>query len=139
MAKKMSNADYQALASFRYALRQFERMGEEAAASVGLTPQQHQALLAIRGFAEKRPILIGDLAERLQIRHHSAVGLVDRLIIQGLVERVRGDVDKRQKYISLTPKGTQLIDQLATAHRQELNRVSAQLGSLLDTFGTNGV
>jgi DNA-binding MarR family transcriptional regulator len=138
MAKKMTNADYQALASFRYALRQFERFSEEAAASVGLTPQQHQALLAIRGFPDRRPVLIGDLAERLQIRHHSAVGLVDRLIQQGLVERNRGDIDKRQKFVTLTPKGTQILDQLSSTHREELRRVSSNIDELMKALGKDG-
>lgn len=71
-------SDYEALAAFRYALRQFLRFSEDAAATEGLSPQQHQALLAIKGFPGRDSVTIGELAEKLQVRHNSAIGLVDR-------------------------------------------------------------
>src|SRR6185295_17692704 len=78
---------YQALAAFRHALRQFLRFSEAAAEAVGLTPRQYQALLAVKGMPRGRRATVGALAEQLQIRHHSAVGLVDRLVLQGLAAR----------------------------------------------------
>ena len=128
----MSKADYEALAAFRYALRQFLRFSEEAATSVGLTPQQHQALLAIKGFVGRDRATIGELAERLQIRHHSAVGLVDRLAALDLVTREHATDDRRQVYVALTARGAQVLEQLATAHREELRRIRPQLSLLLE-------
>lgn len=93
------------LATFRYALRQFLRFSETAARQAGITPQQHQAILAIAGFPDQDQITVSELAERLQIRHHSAVGLVDRLVVQDLVVREPGEADRREVYISLTPQG----------------------------------
>jgi DNA-binding MarR family transcriptional regulator len=93
---RLNQSDYEALAAFRYAVRQFQHFSEAAAESVGLTPQQHQALLAIKGFPEATPITISQLAERLQIRHHSAVGLIDRLVAQKFVIRKTSSQDRRQ-------------------------------------------
>ncbi len=128
---KISKADYEALAAFRYALRQFLRFSEEAAETVGLTPQQHQALLAIRGFPGRDQVTIGELAERLQIRHHSAVGLVDRLVAQKLLARESSGSDRRQVYVRLTPGGLNALEQLSAAHRAELRRIGPQLSQLL--------
>src|SRR5512136_2658147 len=97
-----SKEDYETLAEFRYAVRCFLRFSEDAAQSAGLTLQQHQALLFIIGYPGREQVTIGELAERLQIRHHSTVGLVDRLEEQGLVERTQNHEDKRQVFISLT-------------------------------------
>ena len=133
---KVSKADYEALAAFRYALRQFLRFSEEAAEAVGLTPQQHQALLAILGFPGRDQVTIGELAERLQIRHHSAVGLVDRLEAQNLVARQGAGNDRRQVYVTVTPHGLALLEQLAAAHRSELQRIGPQMSQLLTQLGT---
>src|SRR5512138_2279205 len=100
--KPISKQEYEALAAFRYAIRQFLRAREEAARKVGVTPQQQQALLAIKGFPGRDYASIGELAERLQIRHHSAVGLVDRLEAQGLIERRPPENDRRQVFVVLT-------------------------------------
>jgi DNA-binding MarR family transcriptional regulator len=127
MAKKTSKGEYEALATFRYVLRQFLRFSEEAASSVGLTPQQHQALLAIRGYPGRDSILIGELAERLQIRHHSVVGLIDRLVSLGLVAREQGTGDRRQVFVMLTDAGADLLERLSTAHRGELRRIGPQI------------
>src|SRR6476659_1509253 len=86
----VSQEEYETLAAFRYQLRQFLRFSEEAAKSVGLTPQQNQALLTIKGFPARDYVTIGELAEWLQIKHHSAVGLVNRLVAQDLVTRKAG-------------------------------------------------
>src|SRR5512141_1167992 len=100
-----SKADYEILAEFRYALRRFLRFSESAAQELGLTPQQHQALLAIKGFPGRERVTIGELAERLQIRHHSAVGLANRLEAEKLIERSATSEDRRKVFISLTAHG----------------------------------
>ncbi len=123
MRTPVTKTDYEHLAAFRYGLRVFLRFSEEAAKAVGLTPQQHQALLSIVGFPEREQITIGELAERLQIRPHSAVGLVDRLENQGLVERHPGQDDRRQVYIQLTDEGKDVLDRLVVAHQAELRRI----------------
>jgi DNA-binding MarR family transcriptional regulator len=120
------------LAAFRYALRQFLHFSETAAAALGLTPQQHQALLAIMGFPGRTQVTVGELADRLQIRHHSAVGLVDRLAALGLVQREPARTDRRQVYVGLTPRGTELLERLAVVHCDELQRLGPQLHALLD-------
>jgi DNA-binding MarR family transcriptional regulator len=139
MAKPRSKAasgshDFEALAAFRYALRQFLRFSEQAARGQGLTPQQHQALLAIRGFPGGR-ITIGELAERLQVRHHSAVGMVDRLTARGLASRAPDDDDRRKVHIVLSARGATSLAALAAVHRDELRRLGPQLKSLLDQMG----
>ncbi len=127
----ISKVEYEALAKFRYTLRRFLHFSEKAAEQAGLTPQQHQALLAIKGFPGREQITIGELAERLQIRHHSAVGLADRLERQGLIRRVQAQDDRRQVLISLTGNGTNLLEKLSATHREELRRLGPQLHSLL--------
>jgi DNA-binding MarR family transcriptional regulator len=128
---RLSKADYEALAGFRYALRLFLRFSEEAAQTAGLTPHQHQALLAIQGYPERDYVTIGELAERLQVRHHSAVGLVDRLVAQQLAVRQAGETDRRQVFVRLTPQGVRMLERLSAAHRAELRRVGPALAALL--------
>lgn len=132
MVRPISKKEYEMLATFRYALRQFLRFSETAARQAGITPQQHQAILAIAGSPDQDQITVSELAERLQIRHHSAVGLVDRLAAQDLVTREPGEADKREVYISLTPQGKDILAQLSAAHRQELRRIGPQLHLLLE-------
>lgn len=132
---KVNKTDYETLAAFRYALRQFLQFSEQAANAVGLTPQQHQALLAIKGFPGRDYVTIGELAERLRIRHHSAVGLVDRLAAQGWVSREAAQADRRQVYVTLTSKGLQLLEQLSATHREELRRIGPELSELLIRLG----
>lgn len=127
--------EYEALADFRYTLRQFLHFSEQAAEQAGLAPQQHQALLTIMGFPGREQITIGELAERLQIRHHSAVGLVDRLVAQGLAARQPSENDRRQVYVSLSEHGLALLAQLSAAHREELRRLAPQLRKLLEQIG----
>jgi DNA-binding MarR family transcriptional regulator len=128
---RVSQPEYETLAAFRYALRRFVRFSEEGAAAAGLTPRQHQALLAIKGFPGGDGVLVGDLAERLQIRHHSAVGLVDRLAAQGLVARQHAAEDRRRVLLSLTERGAELLERLAVMHREELRRIGPPLYELL--------
>ena len=126
-----SQEEVRALAEFRYTLRQFLRFSEDAANAAGISPQQHQALLAIRGFGGEEGISVGDLAERLQIRHHSAVGLVDRLVAHGIVVRAAASDDRRKVRLELTGEGQTILSRLSSAHRQELRRVGPTLRELL--------
>lgn len=132
MARAINKAEYEMLANFRYALRQFLRFSEMAARAGGITPQQHQALLTIAGFPGREQVTMSELAERLQIRHHSAVGLVDRMAGQGLVVRESGELDRREVYISLTSQGAAILAQLTTTHREELRRIGPQLNLLIE-------
>jgi DNA-binding MarR family transcriptional regulator len=130
-AKRVSDREYEMLASFRHTLRRFLSFSEDAAREVGLTPQQHQALLAIKGFHGRGELTIGELAEALQIKHHSAVGLVDRLVEQGLAGRAPGAADRRQVLVTLTTHGLDILSELTSAHRHELKRVGPELRALL--------
>src|SRR5215217_7085359 len=98
----LDDAEYRALAEFRFRLRQFLRFSEQAARATGLEPQQHQLLLAIKGGDACTPFTIGELAERLLLQHHSTVELVNRSALQGLVERQRDENDRRRVFIRLT-------------------------------------
>lgn len=135
--QKVKKAEYETLAALRYSLRQFLRFSEDAALAVGLRPQQHQALLAIKGFPGRDRILIGELAERLQIRHHSAVGLANRLVRNGLVRREQDVSDRRQAYLSLTKRGETLLEKLSTAHKEQLRRIGPHIESLLKELQGN--
>ena len=128
----LTPAHYEALAEFRDALRQFLRFSEDAAVTAGVTPQQHQALLAIKG-SRSRPT-IGELAERLQIKHHSAVGLANRLVSQGYARRMADRADRRQVHLALTARGEAVIEGLSTAHREQLRRLGPQLNRLLESL-----
>ncbi len=127
--------DYEVLAEFRYLLMRFAAFSEQAAHAAGLAPRQHQALLAIKGFPGGAEVTVGELAERLGIRHHSTVGLVDRLASRGYLVR-RGDPhDRRRTFLSLTASGEQALAGLSAAHRRELRRVAPLLKSLLGRLG----
>ncbi len=126
----LTKVEYEILSEFRYTLRRFLRFSEAAAGELGLTPQQHQALLAIKGFPDREKITVGELAERLQIRHHSAVGLADRLVAQHLIERSPAADDRRKVYLSLTAHGRSVIEKLSTLHHEELVRLLPQMRTL---------
>lgn len=130
----LTRADYERLAEFRYLLRQFLHFSEGAAEGADLTPQQHQALLALKGFGAAEPLTIGDLAERLGIKHHSAVGLVDRLLAKSLVKRETGTEDRRRIRLKLTPQAERLLARLSASHRDELQRIAPLLRTLLEHF-----
>jgi DNA-binding MarR family transcriptional regulator len=123
--------DYAALGEFRYRIRQFLHFSEEAARQAGLEPQQHQMLLAIRALSGPHAPTIGALAGHLFIRHHSAVGLIDRLEERGLVERVRSGEDRRAVVVRLTPAGERQLGALSMAHRDELGKSGPALVELL--------
>ena len=126
--------DYGALAEFRYQLRKFLAFSEDAAGKAGLTPQQYQALLAIKGFSAPDPVSMGDLARYLLIRHHSAVELVDRMARLGLLGRTVDDSDARRVRVKLTAKGEQKLRNLAKIHFEELRSASPALSGILRAF-----
>jgi DNA-binding MarR family transcriptional regulator len=125
--KPLSKSQYEMLAAFRYALRQFLHFSEEAAHAAGITPQQHQALLAIKGFPGRDCMTVGELAERLQLRHHSAVGLVDRLAAEKWVARAPSVKDRRQVFVRLTRRGQDVLERLSSAHTEQLKRMGPEL------------
>ena len=127
MGATINKADYEAMAQYRYAIRRFLRFSEEAARSAGLTPQQYQLLLAIKGYPGREHANISELAERMQLDHHSTVGLVDRTEERGLVQREQAHGDRRQVLVRLTPAGESLLGELAQVHREELSRMKEDL------------
>lgn len=127
----LSDRDYQALARFRHALRIFLRFSEEAARQAGVTPAQHQLLLAVRGFAGGAAPSTADVAEMLQQSHHSVVELIDRAEGAGLVTRSVDPADGRRRLIALTPEGQEVLAGLASAHRTELRRFRHEMDDLL--------
>jgi len=130
---RLTKGDYQALAGFRHALRQFLAFSEDAAAKAGLTAVQHQALLAIKGMPQgaKAQVSVGDLAEWLGVRHHSCVGLVDRLEALGLIRKRADPKDKRRVFLQLTARAERKLAALSAVHRHELRRRAGALGALL--------
>jgi DNA-binding MarR family transcriptional regulator len=129
---KPQAADYQALANFRYALRRFLEFSGSAAKSVGLTPQQHQAMLSIIGVPEGQAVTVGFLAERMLLKHHSTVELVDRLVELDLIARQPDAADRRKVLLALTPKGRRLLTKLSAAHIEELRRIRPVFADLLE-------
>ena len=130
-AARPDQADYEALAEFRYRLRRFLEFSQDRARAVGLTPRQHQALLAIRSFGGGRPATVGDLAERLRIRRHSAAELVDRLAEAGLVVRRHDPGDQRRVLLNLTARAEERLAGLSAAHLEELERMAPMLEQML--------
>jgi DNA-binding MarR family transcriptional regulator len=129
----LTDEDYVALAGFRHALRQFAAFSEQRAAEYALTPQQHQALLAIRGATG--PVSVGYLADQLILKPHSATGLAGRLEVLGLIARKPSSRDRRQSLLELTPKAMALLSQLSSAHRDEIKRIRPLLNTLLKRIG----
>lgn len=119
--------DYQALAEFRYQLRRFIHFSEESARRVGLEPQHHQLMLAVKAMPHSRAARIADLAERLQLQHHSVVELVSRLVARGFIEKVRGHEDRREVQVRLTTRGEGLLKQLTLRTRAELRLAAPAL------------
>ena len=115
------------MAEYRYAIRRFLRFSEEAARETGITPQQYQLMLAIKGYPGRDQASITELAERMQLDHHSAVGLIDRTEERGLVRREQDREDRRQVNIHVTAAGEALLRQLVHVHREELQRMTEDL------------
>ena len=120
MDKLLTPADYESLAELRYQIRRFLHFSEQAARKAGLKPRQHQLMLTLKGLPVGTRPRIGELAERLQIQHHSAVELVNRLAGGGYVRRHRGGEDRREVLLSLTPKGEKILRELSLHHKAEL-------------------
>lgn len=135
-SRRLSLEDYQLLAQFRYLLARFLAFSAQAAQAEGLAPRQHQALLAIKGFPGGAQATVGDLAERLGIRHHSAVGLVDRLVASAYLVRRVDREDRRRAILSLTARGEKALAALSAAHREELRRIAPLLEPLLSQLGS---
>jgi DNA-binding MarR family transcriptional regulator len=117
---EFTKADYEALLAFRSAIRRFLRFSEEGAHMAGITPQQHQLLLAVKGQPGRDWAFVGELAEALQVRHHAAVGLVDRCARAELVRRSTDPHDRRQVRVLLTERGEELLARLSQRNRSEL-------------------
>lgn len=130
----LNAADFRALADFRYQIRRFLHFSEEAARLEGLEPQQHQMMLAIRALDDGGGPDIGALAERLFIRHHSAVGLIDRLEERRLVKRTRTGPDRRRVCVKLSPAGERKLHRLSRAHHTELRNSGPRLVETLDAL-----
>lgn len=122
--------DYRRLLDLRTGLRQFLHWSEQQATAVGITPAQHQLLLAIRGHPRVDAPTIGEVADALLLRHHSAVGLVDRAVSAGLVDRRTDTVDHRIVRLRLTALGARRLRQLSDAHLEELRRLAPRIRSL---------
>jgi DNA-binding MarR family transcriptional regulator len=124
--------DYKALATFRYEIRRFLNFSEQAVRTQNLEPQQHQALLAIKGLPHEVKVTIGVLAERLQIQHHSAVELSNRMEARGFIRRSRSQSDRREVLLQLTVRGEKLLRHLSLAHRAELRTAGPRLIEALE-------
>jgi len=125
--KRLTLADYQALAGFRYQIRKFLHFSERAVKQAGLEHGQYQLLLAIKGMPTGVRPRISDLADQMQIRHHSAVELINRLEAGGYVHRERAQADRREVLLSLTPKGERTLGELARHHQDELRTAGPRL------------
>jgi DNA-binding MarR family transcriptional regulator len=130
MSDLLRDDQYRELLAFRTGLRRFLRWSEEQAAAAGLTPQQHQLLLAIRGSAA--PPSVGDVADLLLLRHHSAVELVDRAEQAGLVLRRSDPADRRLVRLAVTARGEHLLARLSAAHLEELGRLAPAIQALVE-------
>jgi len=126
MASDLIDIDYAALAEFRFALRRFQMFSETKAGEAGLTPQQHQALLAIRA-ADPDAATVGYVAQRLIVKPHTASELIDRLEAIDLVRREPAPSDRRRALLRLTSQATSILSALSSAHRDEIRRLQPLL------------
>ncbi len=131
--QEITHSEYQSLAEFRYQLRRFLHFSEQAARSVGLEPQQHQLLLALKGLPHGRTATVSELAERLRIQHHSTVELINRMVDRNLLERSRDESDQRRVIIHLTPYGEEVLRKLTLLHRTELRSSGPELVRALNS------
>jgi DNA-binding MarR family transcriptional regulator len=126
--------DYRHLLQLRTGLRRFLRWSEQQAQKVGVTPAQHQLLLAVRGHADPRGPTVGDVADYLVLRHHSAVGLVDRAAAAGLVERGKDRENSSAVRLRLTEQGSRALDALSELHLRELAHLAPTMHGLWESF-----
>ena len=142
MTSRITDGEYHALAQLRYLIRRFLQEGDATAREAGLEPQQYLLLLAIRGLETGQEASIRTLAERLSLRHHSTVELVDRLEAHGLVKRTRGKEDRRQVLVSLQPRGEKLLERVVAQRIVELrshgHALVAAIGKLLEASPNPG-
>jgi DNA-binding MarR family transcriptional regulator len=131
MANSNEHSDYQALAEFRYQMRRYLHLSEEAARAVGIEPQQHQLMLAAKGIPDGEEPRIAYLAERLQIQHHSAVELVDRMEKKSLILRKRAESDRREVHVLLTARGDRVLSELTKHMKAELRSATPALVATL--------
>ena len=134
MGKKISKTEFRALAELRYRIRQFLKEGDATAREEGLEPQQYLMLLAIQGLPPDVPGKIRTLADRLALKHHSAVELVDRLEQHGYVKRTRSHQDKRQVLVTLLPKGQKVLERVVQQRISELRATGRQLVQAIDAL-----
>lgn len=127
----LGELEYRALGEFRRALREFLAYSEDGAEEHGLSPQQHQALLAIRAHWGPEPMSIGELAERLLVKHHSAVGLVDRMAERGLISRVASPADRRRVLLELTPEARRILSEISVRNLARLKDTSRSLSAVV--------
>jgi DNA-binding MarR family transcriptional regulator len=130
-APTVSEADYELLAAFRHELREFLHFSEQEALAAGVAPQQHQAMLVIRGFPKDDQLTVGELARKLKIKHHSAVGLVNRMAADGLVRKYEDPNNRRQVLVQLAPRGRRILEKLSPVHKAELARIGPTLHKIL--------
>ena len=139
MASTSLPPNFKAMAELRYQIRRFLRFSENAARQVGIEPQQHQLLLAVRGLPDTLKPTVGVLAERMQLQHHSTVELIDRLVDRGFLCRLRATDDRRQVFVKLTHDGEHFLKKLSLHHLQELQSTGPKfvkvLQSLIDSAG----
>jgi DNA-binding MarR family transcriptional regulator len=138
MGPEITSAEYRALAELRYRIRHFLREGDAKARAIGLEPQQYLMLLAIRGLPEGSESTIQTLAERLALKHHSAVELVDRLETHGYVRRTRSRDDRRRVFVSLLPRGERLLEQVARNRISELRTSGEAFVSAIEALLDRG-
>ena len=131
-SRDLSLAAYRSLAEFRHQIRRFLRYSEDAARASGIEPQQHQVLLAIKGLPIGELPTVGELAGRIQLRHHTTVELINRMTDRGLVLREPGVEDKREVLIRLTEEGERILHALSVEHQTELKKTGPELRDALD-------
>ena len=134
MAEKITDGEYRGLAELRYRIRRFLQEGDTTAVQAGLEPQQYLLLLAIRGLPEGQEATIRTVAERLALRHHSTVELIDRMEARGYVRRTRGREDRRQVLVSLQPRGEKLLEQVVEQRITELRANGRALVEAIDAL-----
>jgi DNA-binding MarR family transcriptional regulator len=137
MAARIADGEYHALSQLRYLIRRFLQEGDATARLAGLEPQQYLLLLAIRGLEPGREASIRTLADRLALRHHSTVELIDRMEAHGFVKRTRGREDRRQVLVSLQPRGEKLLEKVVAQRLVELrshgHALVESIGKLLES------
>jgi DNA-binding MarR family transcriptional regulator len=137
MAERITDGEYHALSQLRYLIRRFLQEGDATARMAGLEPQQYLLLLAIRGLGPRQETSIRTIAERLALRHHSTVELIDRMEAHGFVKRTRGREDRRQVLVSLQPRGEKLLEKVVAQRIVELrshgHALVESIGKLLES------